>query len=50
MDKFSYKIGYNLKLQRILFNIFLLRVNFDKFTIGLPLFLITSMLAKFLEK
>ena len=39
----------NLKLQRILLNIFLLGVNFDKFTIGLHLFIITSILPKFLE-
>ena len=32
-----------------LLNIFLLKMNFDKFTIGLHLLLISSMLAKFLE-
>ena len=30
-------------------NIFLLEVNFDKYTIGLYLLLISSMLAKFIE-
>ena len=36
------KLGYNL-------NIFLSNVNFENSTIGLHLFLISSMLAKFLE-
>ena len=37
--KFNYKIDYNLKAT-ILFNIFLLEVNFDKSTIRLHIFLI----------
>ena len=45
--KFSYKIGFNLNLQTYSIS-FLLKVNFDKFTIGLHL-LISSMLAKFIE-
>ena len=46
MIKFSYKISYSLKL----LNIFLFEVNFDKSIIGLHLFIIFSMLAKFLKK
>ena len=44
--KFNYKIGCNL---RTLLNIFLLKMNFDKSTIGLYLLLISSILIKFLE-
>ena len=48
MTKFRYKIGCSLKLQ--LYSIFfLLEVNFDKFTIGLHLLLIFSILVEFLE-
>ena len=39
-------LGYNLTQ---FFYLFLFGVNFDKFTIGLHLLLISSMLAKFLE-
>ena len=50
VTKFSYKIGRNLRLQvTTLFYIFLLDVNFDKYTIGLYFLLISSILAKFLE-
>ena len=47
LTKFSYKIGYK-KLQHYSI-FFLLEVNFDKFTIRLLFFLISSMFAKFLE-
>ena len=46
--KFSYKIGCNLRLQPYSI-FFLLEVNFNKSTIGLHLFLITSMRVKFLK-
>ena len=48
---YKLKVGQNLvtKLVTILFNIFLLDVDFDKSTIGLHLILISSMFAKFLE-
>ena len=50
VTKFSYKICRNLRLQvTTLFYIFLLDVNFDKYTIGLYFLLISSILAKFLE-
>ena len=49
-------LGQNLATKLIvalnyttLLNIFLLKVNFDKSIIGLYLFLISSILAKFLE-
>ena len=47
-------IGQNLATKLVLalgykLNIFLLEVNFDKFTIGLHFLFISSMLAKFLE-
>ena len=45
MTKFSYKIGYNLSLQPYQYN--LLEVNFDKSTIKLHLYLISSRLANF---
>ena len=48
MTKFNYKIGCSLKLQSYSI-FFLLKMNFDKFTIRLHLLLISSMLAKFLE-
>ena len=44
MTKFSYKLNAT-----ILFNIFLLEVNFDKSIIGLHFLFIFSILAKFLE-
>ena len=48
---YKLKVGQNLvtKLITILFNIFLLEVDFDKSTIRLHLVLISSILAKFLE-
>ena len=48
---YKLKVGQNLvtKLVTILFNIFLLEVDFDKSTIRLHLVLISSILTKFLE-
>ena len=48
---YKLKVGQNLvtKLITILFNIFLLEVDFDKSTIRLHLVLISSILTKFLE-
>ena len=48
---YKLKVGQNsvTKLVTILFNIFLLEVDFDKSTIRLHLVLISSILTKFLE-
>ena len=48
---YKLKVGQNLvtKLVTILFNIFLLDVDFDKSTIRLHLVLISSIFEKFLE-
>ena len=48
---YKLKVGQNLvtKLVTILFNIFLLEVDFDKSTIRLHLVLISSIFTKFLE-
>ena len=46
--KFRYKIGCSIKLQPYSIS-FLLKVNFDKFTIGSHLLRIFFILAKFVE-
>ena len=51
MEKISIKFGYKLggAMTITSFNIFLLDINFDKFTIALNFLLIFSIFAKFLE-